>query len=195
MPWPGPNEMLFKSDIDCHNNACLNVGRMTLGRYAGYYRDAADLLVEDVIQRHAILDALIYPIVFLYRQYLELTLKEIIDTARQLEEHKSGFSHTHKIVPLWREAKRLLLQHYAGKLPKEVDYLDPCMEEFDKHDPQSFAFRYPVDKEGNPNLPGLNHINIRNLCDTMGRIASLLDGLATDLSVHLDLVHEQSHYY
>jgi hypothetical protein len=52
-------------------NACLNWGGGLV--YALGYRTAADALIERVAGMDQ--DALVYPIVFCYRQYLELLLK------------------------------------------------------------------------------------------------------------------------
>jgi hypothetical protein len=61
-----------------------------------------------------------------------------------------------------------------------------CIRQFGQTDPQSMSFRYPVTKDGQPTLPNLRHINIRNLREVMARISSLLDGASMGISVYLD---------
>ena len=54
---------------------------------------------------------LIYPIVFLYRQYLELRLKEIINEERKLlKKSEYGYPEHHKLDKLWPTAKGIVRQ-------------------------------------------------------------------------------------
>lgn len=48
--------------------------------------------------------------------------------------------------------------------------------EFSDVDPLSMAFRYPEDKDGNPSLPLLTHIDVSNVRDVIAKIAIILDG-------------------
>ncbi|HSW00554.1 MAG TPA: hypothetical protein VLI39_10305, partial [Sedimentisphaerales bacterium] len=92
----------------------------------------------------------------------------------------------HRLKDLWVEAKGLIRRHYGEDTPPEIDYIDPCIEEFHEHDPESFSFRYPTDKKGNLNLGGLSHINLRNLYETMDRLTSFLDCIGGDLGQKLE---------
>jgi hypothetical protein len=52
------------------------------------------------------------------------------------------------------------------------------------------AFRYPTDKKGRLHLKDLRHINLRNLTETMERIANLLDLLSGHLADRLQTMYE-----
>jgi hypothetical protein len=121
----------------------------------------------------------------MYRQYLELTLKDIIRHTHQLEDDGDGFPKTHKLNVLWPEAKKLLKSHYGNQSPKELDYLDSCFQEFTEHDPDSMAFRYPFDTKGNKHLMNLSHINLRHLRETMDRIGNFLSCIAGHIEEQL----------
>lgn len=183
MNWPKPDERLFKADSDWQWNACLGYMHPSLSETATQYWAGAVALSESAANGDATLDAVIVPIVFLYRQYLELSIKAIIASARilELENTKGTYPKHHNLRNLWDEAKRLVKQHYGPQSPPELDHVDPCINEFDEHDPDSFAFRYPTDKHENPTLQDIRHINLRNLCETMERLRSLLDCIASDL--------------
>jgi hypothetical protein len=47
------------------------------------------------------------------------------------------------------------------------------------------AFRYPEDRDGNPSLPGISNINLRNVKEVIGKIAIILDGASTQIDVYL----------
>ncbi|MBL8015621.1 MAG: hypothetical protein JNK26_05590, partial [Candidatus Doudnabacteria bacterium] len=71
---------LFRSDGgDGRNNAILNYGEQDrFAIYALGYQDAAELLTLAYMENDRPKDRLVYPIVFLYRQNIELKLKEFI---------------------------------------------------------------------------------------------------------------------
>jgi len=183
--WPHEDERLFQLKDDYQNNACLTPYWSSLSRYGENYKDAADTLVTSAINGDTYVDTVVYPAVFLYRQYLELTLKDIILRTRRIEHDGRGFPKTHNLRGLWAETKRLLQKHYRYDCPREIEYLDRCFDEFHEHDPDSMAFRYPFDKSGNRHLMNLSHINVRHLMETMGRLANFLSCIATDIDEHL----------
>jgi hypothetical protein len=189
--WPRQGERLFRWDKDYHFNACLNCIGPTLATVATSYKEGGDALAHAAHKGDVMLDYAILPIVFLYRQYIELSLKYILETSRALEGKGFGYPKHHNLKELWAEAKGLITQHYGKDTPPEIDYIDPCIEEFHEHDPGSFSFRYPTDKKGNVNLRGLSHINLRNLYETMGRLAAFLDCIGGDLGQKLESMSDR----
>lgn len=101
-------ESLFKPGPDLHNNACLNFMQdMSVG-YIDGYKMAADELAKKIHETGVNQDYLVYPIVFLYRQHLELILKSVIKSARQLlRTEEQGHPTHHKLKDLWPLAKEL----------------------------------------------------------------------------------------
>jgi hypothetical protein len=93
LPWPRSGDHVFISGDDWWMNACVNWGGgWTL--YAIGYRNAGDVLVERVEQDRGEADALVYPIVFCYRQYLELMLKDTLMEARRYCRIEEPFDAT-----------------------------------------------------------------------------------------------------
>ena len=190
MEWPKPNERLFVLGDDWQHNACISSYWGSLSTYAGNYKAGAVALVHSAAENRTTLDAVIYPIVFLYRQYIELCLKDIIFLCRRLKQDNTGFPQHHNLSTLWDEAKQLLVAHYGSDVPAEMQNLDSCIADFATHDPNSFAFRYPWDKKGNRTLQNLRHINLRNLYETMERVGSFLDCMTGDLGERLQACYE-----
>ena len=151
--------------------------------YIDGYRKAADALAHKVVESASDQDILVYPIAFLYRQYIELQLKHIIRESRILLSEGNGFPEHHKIKALWDVANGLMkkiikevdnsAQEYITK--SDIDEIGRIVNEFVKVDPESFSFRYPKDKQGNDNLEGITHINLRNLHDQMDILSEKLD--------------------
>lgn len=151
--------------------------------YAAGYREAASVLVGHIESRRRHQDALVYPILFLYRQYLELKLKSLIRDVRGLLENPGRVPQTHKIDELWNTCRPLLLE-IEPKGDKELQRIDALITEFSRIDPTSTAFRYPEDRSGGASLPGVSRINLRHVRDLMEDGADLFDAADSMVDVY-----------
>ncbi len=188
---------LIKFDTDWWNNACVNYSDNPWNLYARGYHDALEVLIEHLLENSsATIDTLVYPVIFLYHQYLELRLKEIILLGNKLLERPYKISKEHNIARLWRTA-RLLLQEIEPNGSKiDLDAIEVIIKEFSSVDPESMTFRYPVNLDGSPTLePNITHINIRNFADVMGEVISNLEGMSVMISVYQGYQDEQNSYY
>ena len=185
--WPKKREQIFRSNIDWWHNACLSYYPDQLDMHALGYKHAGDFLAQHVIKTRRHQDVLVYPLVFLYRQYLELQLKELIKAGSLLIDKSQGFHKHHKIDVLWRHCRKILKEAYAEDCSEDFDAVEDCIKQFSEHDPTSTAFRYPIDEKGKKSLPGLIHINLKNFSEIMDNLASLLDAARTGISYYLDI--------
>jgi len=78
------DKKLFKSTSGSLITATLMHGRH-YGLHTIVYKRAADLLVQHIIETKITLDinTLVFPILYLYRHYIEIKLKDIIRTGYQ----------------------------------------------------------------------------------------------------------------
>ena len=83
LPPPRKSDVLFGSGTDWETNACASTIDNIMA-YQNGYRRAAFHLAEYVCDARLGQDFLVYPIVYLYRHHIELTLKSIIQVARAL---------------------------------------------------------------------------------------------------------------
>lgn len=113
-------QQLFIQGEDWHNNAMLGWTHFPWDIYAAGYKDAADALVGALAERKASLDSVVYPLVFLYRQGLELQLKLILPLARRLAGKEAVADHQHGLMPLWNELRRHLQQLDPREDDKEL---------------------------------------------------------------------------
>jgi len=186
--FPEASDRLFVSASDWRNNARLDWSWDKWSLYTDGYKEAAGILVKqiEVGARGAVQDTLVYPIVFLYRQYLELAIKALLKDARRLQDIEKAFPTHHRIYDLWLDCRALLKEICPGDSEKELDQITRLIKEFSSIDPDSFAFRYPEDKKGKPTIEGLTHLNLRVLRETMDGISNLLSGAHCQISTHLD---------
>lgn len=179
LPWPRAGDVLFVEAKDWWMNACVNYGGSLM--YALGYRRAGDALVEQVATTHSDQDFLVYPIVFCYRQYLELMLKADLCEARALfgiaaSTVRRDPMDNHPLLALWHELRPLIERRRPGGGP-EPEYVGEALGQFDAVDRHSFAFRYATGKKGTPSLPNdMLRINLRNLSEVTARIGNFLEG-------------------
>ncbi|HEX20244.1 MAG TPA: hypothetical protein ENG78_05435 [Acidiferrobacteraceae bacterium] len=184
---PSKIDKLFDSTEDWWNNACLNFSHDGWTLYAIGYKEAADLLVKHIEDYSCSQDILVYPILFLYRQYLELAIKDLIRQGRKLQDIAEPFPQTHQIDELWKICSKLLSEISPGDSTEEQDHIDRLINEFCQVDPTSMAFRYPEDRDGNPSLPGISHINLRNVKAVIAKISIILDGAGAQIDEYLSI--------
>jgi hypothetical protein len=145
--------------------------------YALCFREAADELVQSVREGRRVgpeRDFLAIPVIFLYRQYLEVRLKELgLAASRHLELDKPGVPMTHDLMVLWRWVRPLLER--VGTIEYAAD-IEQRIKEFCAVDPDSVAFRYPVDVRGVPVRNAAHNVDLFRLKDSIAGINSVLEG-------------------
>ena len=119
-----------------------------------------------------------------------MALKDLIRQARQLLDAPELCPKIHRIDQLWTLCDALLEQVSPGDSIEYRKEIGRLIREFAQVDPFSMAFRYPEDKDGNPSLPGIRHINVRNVRDVIGKISVILDGADAQIDEYLSLKHE-----
>ncbi len=184
-------ESLFKiKNGDWRLNACINWLNGDVddkwGRYADGYKEAADNLVEQVKNERFKADTFVYPIVFNYRQYVELRLKELIIKGRKLYDIPDQLKKNHNLSDLWKECRGLLERVWPKGAKQDLDKVERLIMDFHVADPSSYSFRYPVNTKGEETIPDKVHINLGNLSEKMAIIADLLDGASCGIYEYLE---------
>jgi hypothetical protein len=186
-------EPLFQAAPDWQHNACVGPSITSIATYADGYLRAARLLVNEVVLGCGTVDVLVYPIVFNYRQYLELRLKEIVLSGRRFADTETKHDRTHRLTRSWQQAKSVLACDLALPGVAGLDFVDRVLAEFDALDSGSFTFRYATDKnQTNRSIPAdIQHINVRHFAAMIERLADVLEGISMTLSVMRDGASEE----
>lgn len=149
--------------------------------YAGGYYDAASLIWAQTMEDGRP-DFLMYPMLFCYRHFLELSLKAIL-IAYVPGEKTTGIPGVkkHRILELWKMVRKLTVaaSKEAGESGESEDLVrvDEVVEAFEKLDPDSYTFRYPVDQQHLPVLDGIKMINTQHLGPIMEDVHTTLSGI------------------
>lgn len=182
--WPRLGDRPFTHSVHWQDNAWIEphvqsrLVIMTTG-----YKKAADLMVERAKTYRPDRDYLIYPIIFNYRQFIELSLKHLIATYG----HTVGVTaiwNCHDLSALWKSFMGVL-EGYGHDNADETDpIVAEIVAEFAKVDPGSFSYRYPVDTKGKPIPITHEQLDLAALADVMEALEGYFtgsDGYLSDL--------------
>ena len=176
--------VIFGSAQHWPTNAHLNQSAEDWDVYADGYRKAAELIAASVAEDPIHVDYCVYPLVFLYRHYLELRLKQILRRGGYLLDEEPVFPKNHDLIDLWKRARGYLKRIWPDS--DELQDLDKVITAFAMIDPVSFAFRYPVTKKGEPSVPAFNTINILQVAQAIASIGPTLDGSCYGIEEYRD---------
>jgi hypothetical protein len=166
-------------------------------QYISGYKDAADILVDKIIDGRSIRDFLAFPTIFLYRHFIELSLKLIILYGNQLYGIQSDYKQTHKLEDLWRDCKVIIEKNW----PKEKEYVEilnateNIIKEFSKIDPSSYETRYPEKKDRSFTMEDIPDINLKNMKQLMDKINNFLGAMGDAISIQLSEMKDHGSDY
>jgi hypothetical protein len=163
------------------------------------YKNATLILLEELLNSNESLaiDSLMFPLLFNFRHYLELSLKFCIRLKRiyrnQATFEEIGFESVHYLQQLWEEIEVDLTPDVSHN-PDKVQFFEALqvtsliISEIDSLDKNSFAFRYPFNKVDKKNPePQLAlkkiDIDIRNLKSIVLRLIvqiNVIEGFYSD---------------
>ena len=122
-------------------------------------------------------------------------LKDLIQKGRLLQDIKEAAPAGHNILDLWKTCRKLLNDISPGDSVEEIEQINRLIAEFCRVDPKSTAFRYPEDREGKPSLPGIKHVNIRNVADVIEKISAILESANAVIGEYLLIKDEVEREY
>jgi len=182
--WPSRGDRLFvdaghrMDQAEIHSEADARSYFMTDG-----YKRAADLLVEKAIENRFERNRLVYPILFCYRQFIELSLKGQISAYGTYVGVDLPTKQTHDLRVLLKRYRRMCLRFAPGDMAPMI-VVSKCILEFARMDATSFTFRYATAKSGAPYPVLTDRLDLERLRDTMegmGDFFSGSDGYYTSL--------------
>lgn len=174
--WPKAGDRPFAQSADWRQNASIerhSHSRLVLMMTG--YKQGADLMVERSAQSRWERDTLVFPILFNYRQFVELSLKYLIATYGHTVGVRENW-RSHDLVVLWEQFVSVL-KGYGHADPDETDpVVAAVVAEFAKVDPQSYSYRYPVDRHGKPIPIEHEELDLAVLADVMKGVEGYFSG-------------------
>lgn len=181
--WPTKDDVPFTEADDPLENASIADGFARLVFIAEGYKKAGDLMVVAAERESAQRHCLVFPILFNYRHFLELSLKYQLATYGPTVGIEPNWN-CHRLEVLW-SAFIEMLDRFGSDDPDEVDpVVGEIILEFAKIDPGSYSYRYPVNKKGEPVPVNRENLHLPTLADVIDGVAGYFtgcDGYLSDL--------------
>ena len=174
--WPTRGDKPFVVSDDPFDNANIadNVFTRLVLMMSGY-KEAADLMVNSAASDRSKRDTLIFPIIFNYRQFLQLALKYQLAVYGPRVGIQPNWN-THDLAALW-SGFLAMLENYGTEDPDKADpVVGEIILEFAKIDPRSYSYRYPVDRNGDPVPVAYSDLHLPTLADVMKAVDAYFTG-------------------
>ena len=153
------------------------------GVFAKGYTLAANRLASLLLEapRFPVYEA--YPVVFLYRHALELSLKHIIYSSvklaafKYLDDVDRGLQNSHDLRQLSKIVETVLALLFPDdeSLRQTIAMVTETCHEFSEIDPRSDGYRYPIDSKGQRSTKRRQVVNLRSFADRMSSVLEELD--------------------
>lgn len=147
----------------------LDVSNLMNFGYISGYKNAADDLIEKVVDT-SLAESYVFPIVFLYRQYLELVLKNLY---AKMPQKNKGNNRPHDLLSLWGKVEPNLLKEVTKE---QLNFIRTVCKEFHRIDPKSSNFRYFWKYGNSPTLSGHISVDLKLLKKDIDQVDTILYG-------------------
>lgn len=195
--WPKKGRMLFTSDGDYYEHAHFGWGNFSITS-AGFcmgYKDSADTLIDEVIDSKNIrkLDTFIFPVLFLYRQYLEWQIKSIY--LKYSEDSKNRKQKIigkcgHNLIRMWNIIKPIMDKDASKHDKESTEIVEKYIQQYHDFDESSTKYRYPITKNLEELHTNEQRINYKNLKERMNELESFFNGVDSQLGEIQDIQSE-----
>lgn len=148
--------------------------------YEDAYGLAGDILLNEVAhnprQNTPIIQSLVYPLLFLYRQSIELKLKHIITFYCNVK-----VENKHLLDVLFEILKKELKKRSISVEGMDFQSLEKFFVEFSKIDPRGLNFRYDKDEEQTLLEPLIEEIDLSGLLVLNLKVRNFLNAIEDQL--------------
>ena len=184
--WPRIGDRLFVQNCGSLDANIATFRGERIYRMKKAYKNAADLLVAYTEKNVHERCNLVWPIVFCYRQYIELALKDAVNEYGGKVDPKIKLPFRHEFKDLWPLYKRIICSVIIADEVPEISAVEACIYEFEKIDSGSYTFRYPTNKKGAQIDIPYNSIDLFHIQEVMEGIYNFLDCSEEVLDAHFN---------
>jgi hypothetical protein len=195
--------MAFYNTISDANDFIISFrpnSQQDFGVFAKGYTRAASNLAEQILEKPHFPDYEAYPVVFLYRHAFELYLKGFYYRAALITFFKNNQPldnngiYDHKLTPLANIFQKICKALFPSDqaLLQLANKVQVFATEFEQIDHNSFAYRYPIDKKGNPSTKHHQVVNLFALHKSMQELLGELE--VVDFGLDLEAFQSQEIY-
>ena len=188
---PNKADSIFREEKSPDYGAWLKNPANKFFLYSEGYKEAGKKLWEFCIENRFYSNILIYPLVFNYRQFLELRLKELIIMGYKYLDSDKDFADEHSLIKLWNTYRYEILPNIETIEKDILDNVERIISQFNTEDPLSMSFRYPVTRGPN-RKESLNRdtIDLNNFKNVIDKLIYFFDWQWDMISHYEDLKSE-----
>jgi hypothetical protein len=183
--FPGPEDALFPA-VSAAGPSSRWSAALAWHDYTTGYKEAADLLVAHVAETGWQAEKLRFPILFLYRQHLELMVKSLIRVCCGALGRNQDFPKHHDLHRLWQICACLLHEISPNASVDEVRETSRLFEELSSLDPSADAFRFPESKSGALSPASGLDIDVSRVREIVEKLSFFLDCIDTSITAERD---------
>ena len=206
---PSPKKPSLFQASPSYGNVVLNflhTADRELGLYAQAFHEAGQVLAERMFAHGGYSDLEACPIVFLYRHSLELYLKAIVLIGCDIMQRhgetltdKERLFGNHRLLHLLPLIKRTFdavgwTWHEDIEGLRTFEEVGELLQAFEKIDPGSYTFRYPVNTKGQPSVPHHFTFHMPTFCECMDAFLNMLEAAVMGLKVARDQIMEAAYH-
>jgi hypothetical protein len=144
--------------------------------YADGYKLCADVAIGHVRDTGEDKNLLVFPIVFNYRQYLELSIKDLILQAQANDDTaKMELTATHDLMRLWMQLRPHIRRF--GWDDETLEGAEHLLREFARVDSTSYVFRYPASADywTPSDKPRVKQVDLGRLQERIAEVARIFE--------------------
>jgi hypothetical protein len=153
-------------------------------RRRGFYR-AAVLMLQAAMREEAWQerDPLIWPALYSFRHYLELTLKMLARDTPVLIPPSTA-RPGHRLDPLWQPVRAAITTHFGSSADEEAQVIDEAIAVLNALDRAGDALRYSTTPKGHRSISQDLYLDTEPLLSLFVSVERFLSGAETGLDAH-----------
>ncbi|MNV46621.1 hypothetical protein D3C71_1384590 [compost metagenome] len=155
------------------------------------YTESADILHLYMSKKEKTRDSLFIPMCYLYRNGIELAIKEILFEESSLDHQaavKKIKKNKHSILALWNSIKSEVMRH-AGVSDHDAHILnvEKYIQQLHDFDGAADKFRYPTNKDLQMHYKKPNKFDVDNVAGFFGQLSYFLHGVCLMMSAQNEM--------
>lgn len=186
---PNSTDVLFQEESDSRNGAWMKNPANKHFLYSQGYLMAANTIYTAIESNTFRQNTLVYPMIFNYRQFVELQLKELSAIGNKYLDRDKDFDKGHELKKLWDEYRNNILKEISPYFDQAMlDNVEKLIIEFEAEDPGSTNYRYPFKLLAKGAAPSAREISLTRDTLDLKNFKETIDKLVNFFAWQWDLL-------
>ena len=188
------NAFFLEEGGDYYGQSVIGFGynRSDMYIYINAYQESAKFLYNESIDIREEMNGNFFPLCYLYKNALELSLKDIILITYPRQGLEKIYKEKHNVLKLWGCIEKDILKH-ANKSEDDPYFIEikDAIKKIHEFDANADRFRYPIGKKLNYYDAVKKKYHMENYNNFFNKLINFLSGMSAQISDHKDREAEQ----